>query len=206
MRSFHLLTSDFLNKDFELKAINLAFVFQVNCPGCFLYGVPQMNSLVSLYKGRLGFVGVATAFEDFDLNTEANTLALLTERKLVGATAYYFRKHGLNEVAPKIAFPVAFDRLVTGAEFVTASNLETLCQTNPNYLTWAGWERELLREKIRAHYVSQEFVPETFTLNQLAGTPSFVLFNASGVRLHSFFGHEKPEVLTHFIDQYITTS
>jgi len=38
-----------LQGSFDLKALNLLFVFQVNCPGCFIYGFPrqQAGSIVS---------------------------------------------------------------------------------------------------------------------------------------------------------------
>jgi len=32
-----------LQGSFDLKALNL-FVFQVNCPGCFIYGFPSSTS------------------------------------------------------------------------------------------------------------------------------------------------------------------
>ena len=45
-------------------------VFQVNCPGCFLYGLPQAISLYEKFKDKnVKVLGVATAFEDYDKNT-----------------------------------------------------------------------------------------------------------------------------------------
>jgi hypothetical protein len=42
-------------------------VFQVNCPGCFLYGIPQAISIYEKYKDKnVKVLGVATAFEDYD--------------------------------------------------------------------------------------------------------------------------------------------
>ena len=63
---------------FELKALNLLFVFQVNCPGCFLYGFPLVNSLYWKYHDSgLNVLGLSTAFEDFEFNTAENTELLL---------------------------------------------------------------------------------------------------------------------------------
>ena len=56
-------------------------VFQVNCPGCFLYGIPQAISLYEKFKDKnVKVLGVATAFEDYDKNTIQN-LELLAFRK-----------------------------------------------------------------------------------------------------------------------------
>ena len=56
-------------------------VFQVNCPGCFLYGIPQAISLYEKFKDKnVKVLGVATAFEDYDKNTLKN-LELLAFRK-----------------------------------------------------------------------------------------------------------------------------
>ena len=53
-------------------------VFQVNCPGCFLYGLPQA---ISIYKNikikKLRVFGIATAFEDYDKNNLENLKLLL---------------------------------------------------------------------------------------------------------------------------------
>ena len=64
--------------------INVAFVFQVNCPGCFIYGIPLLNELFKKYEKEIGFISISTAFEDFELNTEANTIELLNKGELVG--------------------------------------------------------------------------------------------------------------------------
>ncbi|MGA9153547.1 MAG: hypothetical protein WBZ36_23455 [Candidatus Nitrosopolaris sp.] len=41
-------------------------VFQVNCPGCFIYGIPEAVEMYKkYYKDDLMVLGVATAFEDF---------------------------------------------------------------------------------------------------------------------------------------------
>jgi len=73
-----------LQGSFDLKALNLLFVFQVNCPGCFIYGFRQQAALEG--QSGLNVLGLSTAFEDFEYNTAANTELLLTEMKLVGAT------------------------------------------------------------------------------------------------------------------------
>jgi len=55
------------NVDKQKDNVVLVEVFQVNCPGCFLYGIPQAIDIYQKYsKEGLTVVGVATAFEDFD--------------------------------------------------------------------------------------------------------------------------------------------
>lgn len=67
-----------LQGSFDLKALNLLFIFQVNCPGCFLYGFPRVNKLrLKYHQSGLNVLGLSTAFEDFEYNTAANTELLL---------------------------------------------------------------------------------------------------------------------------------
>ncbi len=62
-------------------------VFQVNCPGCFLYGIPQANSLYEKFKDKnVKVLGVATAFEDYDKNTLQNLELLVSENQVIGET------------------------------------------------------------------------------------------------------------------------
>ena len=61
------------NFDKEGDNIVLVEVFQVNCPGCFMYGIPEAIEIHNKYKADgVTVLGVATAFEDFDKNTLAN--------------------------------------------------------------------------------------------------------------------------------------
>jgi len=86
-------------------------VFQVNCPGCFIYGFPRQQAALEVSSVGLNVLGLSTAFEDFEYNTAANTELLLTEMKLVGAT-----RQALGEFySQAIDFPVAVDQLTTGA-------------------------------------------------------------------------------------------
>ena len=48
-------------------------VFQVNCPGCFIYSLPKAVELYEKYHEHgLVVIGLATAFEDYDKNTFEN--------------------------------------------------------------------------------------------------------------------------------------
>ena len=91
-------------------------VFQVNCPGCFLYGLPQAISLYEKYKDKdVKVIGIATAFEDYDKNTIENLKLLLSEGKVIGETFKALRQHGklinTDRLYYKIPFPVAMDKI-----------------------------------------------------------------------------------------------
>ena len=113
-----------LQGSFDLKALNLLFVFQVNCPGCFIYGFPLINKLYWKYReSGLNVLGLSTAFEDFEYNTAANTELLLTQKQTVGAT-----RQALGEdYAQAIDFPIAIDQLTTGTALATPANIELVC-------------------------------------------------------------------------------
>src|SRR5919198_2955725 len=72
------------NIDKEMGNVVLVEVFQVNCPGCFTYGIPQAIDMYMKYReSGLNVLGLATAFEDFDKNTLEN-LKLLATRQVIG--------------------------------------------------------------------------------------------------------------------------
>ena len=90
MSKFHLNTQGLVQGELTIKKVNLVFVFQVNCPGCFIYGIPIVNNLYQLFQDKVGFIGLATAFEDFEFNNEANLKLLLENGTLVGETKKYY--------------------------------------------------------------------------------------------------------------------
>ena len=86
MQKLHLHIGEELQGKFNLQKLNLLLTFQVNCPGCFLYALPMYKNLYEQYYEKLGFLGLSTAFEDFELNTKKNTLLLLEKGELIGET------------------------------------------------------------------------------------------------------------------------
>ncbi len=130
MSSFKLDFDRILQGDFSLGDLNLLFIFQVNCPGCFLYGFPQMESIYQQAKSQgITVLRLATAFEDFELNTATNVELLLSERKTIGAT----QKAIGDLYTQAISFPIANDRLTTGMELNTPENIEFICQHIADY-------------------------------------------------------------------------
>ena len=73
------------NFDQEKDHIVIVEVFQVNCPGCFLYGIPEAISVYEKYSSEgVRVIGVATAFEDYDKNTLGNLKMLAETGEVVG--------------------------------------------------------------------------------------------------------------------------
>ena len=72
------------NLDQHSGNVVLVEVFQVNCPGCFMYGIPESIEIFDKYKSKdVSVLGMATAFEDFDKNTLKNLELLVKTGKLL---------------------------------------------------------------------------------------------------------------------------
>lgn len=166
MSLFHLHTQRPLQGSFQIKNINMAFVFQVNCPDCFVYGIPMMNDFFMKYENEIGFIGVSTAFEDFELNTEINTQLLLQDNKLTGETKKYYQSISEDVYLQKISFPVAFDSLKPTNEFLTNENVQVICNKNPNFALLSAEEKLTMLNSVKEYYGRLPFIAETFTLNQ----------------------------------------
>ena len=69
MAKLHFHTAEFIQGQFTMKKLNLLLMFQVNCPGCFLYALPLFNKLYKEYWDNMAFVALSTAFEDYTRNT-----------------------------------------------------------------------------------------------------------------------------------------
>jgi hypothetical protein len=175
-----------LQDSFKLQDLNLLFVFQVNCPGCFLYGFPFVNKLQEQYReAGLNVLGLSTAFEDFELNTAANVELLLTQQQTVGATQRSIGAH--YDLA--INFPIAIDRLTTGAELATPEQIEFVCGKVSEIDLLSSPEQEALRQRVKASLLRYGQTSATFALNNLSGTPSFLLVDSHLQLLDGWFGH-----------------
>lgn len=196
MSKFHLNTQELLQGEFKVNKVNIAFVFQVNCPGCFIYGIPMMNDLYKSFKHNVGFIGVATAFEDFEYNNEANLKQLLENGTLVGETKkYYNANFGLSNYLDIPKFPIAFDTLTSSEQLLHSDKIELICNIIPNFENFLENEKEILLTKIKSYYEHIPVIAETFTLNQLQGTPSFIIFDDNYNILGVYFGHQNEGLL-----------
>ncbi|MGI0069843.1 MAG: TlpA family protein disulfide reductase, partial [Nitrosopumilaceae archaeon] len=127
------------NIDKEKDNVVLIEVFQVNCPGCFMYGIPQAIDVYQKYrKEGVTVLGIATAFEDFDKNTTENLKLLLTEGKTIGETLKALGQHGQlvdgSKIPYKIPFPVAMDLLKKEDGSISQPRIDGIIQANvPSY-------------------------------------------------------------------------
>ncbi len=193
---FHLRTQGPVQGQFTIRPVNLAFVFQVNCPGCFIHGIPLVDQLHARWSDRVGFLGISTAFEDFGLNTELHTRQLLQEGTLVGETRKFFEQHaGTTRYTTQFQFPVAFDRLVKPVEFLTEGNLALISGRIPEFAHAPRAVQEDWTNRVKAYYGAIALIAETFTLNQLKGTPSFILFDDRHTVLDSVFGVQDDQTM-----------
>ena len=151
-RNVDLVIGEVLQGDFQLRRLNLLFVFQVNCPGCFLYGFPAVNNMYRRYGGEnFAVLGLSTAFEDFELNTAANTRLLLEEKKTVGATSAALRHAEAGVYTQPIDFSVAVDLLTTGPQLATDAGTETVCRSHPEYEQFGEAKKAEWRQRVAAH-------------------------------------------------------
>ncbi len=171
-------------------------VFQVNCPGCFLYGLPQSISLYEKFKNKdVRVIGLATAFEDYDKNTLDNLKLLLSEGKVIGETYKTLRQHGKlvndNKLFYKIPFPVAMDKITKMPENISEDMIKDFIETYfSDYKPSSEKEKEDLFSRVRNYLGNKEYSAETFELYKLRGTPSSIIIDQDGILRYSFFGSE----------------
>lgn len=202
MQKLRLQFDKVLQGEFSPSRLNFLFVFQVNCPGCFLYGIPIFNQLFQNFGKEISFLGLSTAFEDFEFNTEENTQLLLTQKELVGETKKALKQYGYEKYPNAIDFPVAMDQIANEG-FSIKEAVEFICHLNPNFQVWAKYDQMELRQKVKSYLESLDKISITFTLNQLRGIPSFILFNENYEILKHWFGHKQPEEMENILSSYL---
>ena len=151
------------NLDQLVGNVVLIEVFQLNCPGCFLYSLPLAVELYQKYKTKgLTVIGIATAFEDFDKNTLSNLKTMLNQGEVIGETLRVLKENNklINSRLPyKIPFPVAMD-----------------CITKP-------------QKQIVKQLQTSPYTPKTFNLYALQGTPSHIVIDKKGNLRARELGH-----------------
>lgn len=171
----------------------LVEVFQVNCPGCFLYALPQAIDLYQRYSGQgLSVLGVATAFEDFDKNNLENLTRLLEKGEVAGETHRILSKQGKligHRLPFRIPFPVAMDRLQKRQTDITQDEISTFInQRIPGFSSMPESHQQKLRQQVQDYFQSLTYHAETFELFDLQGTPSHILVDKKGMLRDCVFG------------------
>jgi peroxiredoxin len=171
-------------------------VFQVNCPGCFLYGIPQAVNLYEKFKDKnVKVIGVGTAFEDFDKNTLENLRLLVTEGRVIGETYKALKQYGKlvqgDKLYYNIPFPIAHDEIVKMPISITEKMIEEFIKIYfPDYSSLPNTEKEDLHNRIQQYLQNKDYSARTFELYRLRGTPSSIVIDKQGLLRYSFFGSE----------------
>jgi hypothetical protein len=201
---FQLKTSSILQGDFQLKSWNLMLVFQVNCPGCFVYAFPVANQIHKFYARKdLKVLGLSTAFEDFEFNTQKNTQLLLDEGEIVGETKKTLGRSGHRKLPFKISFDVAFDLIEEHKITDLTKEAQDYCQHIPDFSKRSAQERDLIEDQVKAYLRKKDMSPYTFDKNNLLGTPSWILFDHEMNVSFQAFGHKEYAELKEAIDKVV---
>ena len=181
------------NLDNEGDNVKLIEVFQVNCPGCFIYGIPEAINIYNKYKSEgLTVLGLATAFEDYDKNTLENLELLLTTGEVVGDTLQGLSQYNqLNDgkLQYKIPYPVAMDSLIKENGEPSQEKMNAFINNQiPNFDSQPQEYKDKIYDRVKEYYKSKEFSAETFEMFSLQGTPSTILVDRKGILRDVSFG------------------
>ncbi|HYZ50144.1 MAG TPA: TlpA family protein disulfide reductase [Nitrososphaeraceae archaeon] len=180
---------------------NVIFVeiFQVNCPGCFLYGIPEAIRLFDKYNGRnVVVLGLATAFEDYDKNNLENLRLLLASRKVIGETYRILAQLGQlvegNKLPYNIPFSVGMDLIVNEQNNVnqlTESKITRFIEDNlGNFESYPQRDKEILISQARHYLENKKYTALTFEEYGLRGTPSSIIIDKKGILRFVDFGSD----------------
>ena len=181
------------NLDKQNDNIVVVEVFQVNCPGCFMYGIPESIEIHNKYKSEgVSVLGMATAFEDFDKNTLENLQLLLETGETIGETkkmlSQYEKSQG-DKIPFKIPYPVAMDSLIKQSGEASKEKMDSLIKNQiPNFDEQSEDYKNQIYDRVKDYFMSKEFSAETFEMYSLQGTPSSMLIDRNGILRDVSFG------------------
>ena len=176
------------NIEHEKGNVILVEVFQVNCPGCFMYGIPDAIRIHQRYgKKGVKVIGLATAFEDYDKNTADNLKLLIEKQQVIGDTYEALRNSGLlingDKLPYRIPFPVAVDSISIKKEDHNASKNKAISfveSSTSNLPSVDDKYKSMLIERMQKYFDSRTYYAETFEQYGLQGTPSSILIDKHG--------------------------
>jgi len=181
------------NIDKQNDNVVVVEVFQVNCPGCFMYGIPESIEIHNKYKSEgVSVLGMATAFEDFDKNTLDNLQLLLETGETIGETKKMYSQYGKSQedkIPFKIPYPVAMDSLIKQSDEVPKEKMDSLIKNQiPNFDEQSEDYKKQIYDRVKDYFSSKEFSAETFEMYSLQGTPSSILVDRKGILRDISFG------------------
>ena len=184
-----------------LGSVVLVDIFQVNCPGCFMYALPKAIQLHEAYKDKgLKIIGLATAFEDYDKNTLDNLQRLVESGEVIGETLNALTRQGMlteGKLDWRLPFPVGMDRVIPETEPLTEERVLSYTRNClPGFDGLLEERKQTALNQIRNYLQQKTMKAETFERFALQGTPSSILFNRKGqVRNVSFGQNENQQSL-----------
>lgn len=175
-------------------SVVLIEVFQVNCPGCFIYSLPKAKQLHETYHDKgLVVIGLATAFEDYDKNTLENLQRLADVGEVIGETYKALNQHGLlvddNKLKWRLPFAVGMDRVTPEIETVTDEKVLSYArQFLPEFDALIDEQKSSVLLQVKQYLSQKTKTAETFERFALQGTPSCILFDRKGQLRDVSFG------------------
>ena len=182
------------NFDQERNHIVVLEVFQVNCPGCFLYAIPEAIRLYHKYQDDgVRVLGLATAFEDFDKNTLDNLKLLAETGQVIGETKRALAMNGQlqegDRLPYEIPFPLGMDNLTkTSGEPSHESIMDVIYPQVPDFDSQPESYKMLLVQRVKEYLRAKVYSAETFEKFALRGTPSAILVDRKGILRDVSFG------------------
>ncbi len=174
-------------------------VFQVNCPGCFIHGFPLLKEIQTHYADKLSCFALATAFEDFHLNTEENVKLMVNTGELVGETSKAQEAGMLKWDTTDLSVPVLIDEVASQTELLHPAFIETIIKNMFDQAMTTS-EQEYMRGTLHNYFSQLQKCGKTFAANLMRGTPSFVLFSDS-MEIHvQWFGHADSRAVKRELD------
>ena len=182
------------NFDRERDHVVVLEVFQVNCPGCFIYAIPEAIRMYDKYRDDgVRVIGLATAFEDFDRNTLENLRLLAETGQVIGETRKALAVSGQlpegNRLPYEIPFPLGMDKLTrTSGEPGRDAIMDLIYPQIPDFDSRPENDRVEIIQRVKDYLRSKEYSAETFEKFALRGTPSTILVDRKGILRDVSFG------------------
>jgi hypothetical protein len=179
-----------------LNKIVVVEVFQVNCPGCFIYGLPEAIEIHNRYSTQgVVVLGLATAFEDYDKNTTENLKLLMSKRETIGETLHALGSQGQlvdgNKLAYSIPFPVASDLLIKEKLPLEDERIMKFIRANvEDFDMYHPKDKDQITKRVREYLESRPYTAATFEEYGLKGTPSTIYIDKKGNLRETNFGSQ----------------
>ena len=181
------------NIDQQLGQVILIEVFQVNCPGCFIGGLPEVIQAYMTFREKpLTVWGLATAFEDYQLNTLDHLKKLVDTGEVVGETMVALSERdmlSMGRLQYFMPFPIAWDKVVKREKGIREGEVEQWIERDfPNFKTMPENHQTQIDTQIREYLEKKEYDAQTFDQYGLKGTPSTIIIDKKGIVRHKLFG------------------